>query len=367
MNFLDRIGQLNIPNGLAGPPGAAGINGAGWTSGSGDPVSAPPADIKYYLNTTTGQIFEYNSPNWDSVVATINGTNGNVWFTGSGAPTSVPGAVANDFYLDTVAGNIYQFNGVTWGSPISTIKGTNGTNGVNGTGLLGSVVTTGIQSYSASPSYQSIDTFLASFNITVNAFDAFPTIGSVVKSTMYIKARYSKSGSGTVIITPPAGENEEISYVPKILDTNGTPYSLDPTTLDQSTLINSRILWQPSVVATSPTHGEIAQTGQEFAWARINLPRTANSSVSGGRFPAVYTKITTTLIRVGTAALNAMVEYTSTSRYGTYTAVYDPETAINQNFTPSDSIAIGFGGNIKVPVDTITLSKMYHIVEKSIL
>jgi hypothetical protein len=133
MDFLDRIGQLNIPTGLQGSQGPAGSNGAGWTSGAGNPISAPAADIKYYLNTTSGQIFEWNgSLPWDPVGTTIKGTNGNVWFSGLVPPLIVPGAVANDYYLDTALGDIYKLVGVNWVFQLR-IKGTNGIPGTNGT------------------------------------------------------------------------------------------------------------------------------------------------------------------------------------------------------------------------------------------
>jgi hypothetical protein len=133
MDFLDRIGQLNIPTGLQGSQGPAGTNGAGWTSQAGNPRTAPPADIKYYLNTTNGRIFEWDGSNWVTAVTTIFGTNGNVWFSGVVNPNTitVAGAVVNDFFLDTVLGDIYKLVGVSWVLQL-TIKGTNGTNGTNG-------------------------------------------------------------------------------------------------------------------------------------------------------------------------------------------------------------------------------------------
>jgi hypothetical protein len=132
MDFLDRIGQLNIPTGLQGTQGPAGTNGAGWTSGITDPTTAPPASIKFYLNTVSGQIFEWNGTAWVSSITTIKGTNGNVWFSGLVPPLIVPGAVANDYYLDTVLGDVYKLVGVNWVFQLR-IKGTNGIPGINGT------------------------------------------------------------------------------------------------------------------------------------------------------------------------------------------------------------------------------------------
>lgn len=127
---LERLGKLEIPNGLAGAAGPAGANGAGWASGAGDPVGAPAADIIFWLNTTSGELFKYVSGSWVSQVASIFGTDGNLWLTGAVAPTA-PTAEGN-FYYNTATGDIYQYLSGSWGAPISNIKGANGTNGTNG-------------------------------------------------------------------------------------------------------------------------------------------------------------------------------------------------------------------------------------------
>jgi hypothetical protein len=136
MSCENRLGKLEIPNGLAGPPGTAGINGAGWESGSTDPRGTPAADILFYLNTTSGELFKWIGSGWDSIVDTIFGTDGNEWINGTGVPTS-SAYPAGTFYLDTgvsspTKGNIYQYNGISWGSSIANIQGQNGDNGTNG-------------------------------------------------------------------------------------------------------------------------------------------------------------------------------------------------------------------------------------------
>jgi len=128
---LERLGKLEIPNGLAGAAGPAGANGAGWASGAGDPVGAPPADIIFWLNTASGELFKYVSGSWVSQVASIFGTDGNLWLTGAVAPTAP--TTEGNFYYNTVTGDIYQYTSGSWGAPISNIKGTNGAPGINGT------------------------------------------------------------------------------------------------------------------------------------------------------------------------------------------------------------------------------------------
>jgi hypothetical protein len=134
---LERLGKLEIPEGLAGAAGPAGANGAGWASGSGDPVGTPAADVLFWLNTTSGELFKWNSSTlaWDPIVNSIFGTDGSQWITGTGVPTS-NAYPAGTLYLDVgpslTKGNIYEYDGSSWGSSIANIQGQNGTNGTNG-------------------------------------------------------------------------------------------------------------------------------------------------------------------------------------------------------------------------------------------
>lgn len=357
MDFLNRIGQLNIPNGLAGPPGAAGINGAGWNSGSGAPSGAPPTDIKFYLNTTTGEVSEWNGSNWVTIIPTIFGTNGNVWFDGAGAPGVISGAVANDYYLDTVTGDIYQYNGVTWGSPILTIKGTNGAPGVNGTGLLDTTVNISAQTFTTSSSFNLNNT------VSFNGQQAFPTIGSVVKSTLFVKARYS---TGTTANAP---TNAEIYYTPRLVnDTSSAFVDLNTPTIDQNNSIDFKILYGPSAIYNNYTHGFSADPSS-FGISNSGLPFTGTSPGQLA-FPYAYTKIVTTLIRISATNVVGSVEYTTTTRYGTYTAVYQPTlSTLTLGFGSGDGISIEQLGSVVVPSSSfpIQISPIYHIAEKSIL
>lgn len=130
MSCANRLGKLEIPNGLAGPPGTAGINGAGWESGSVNPIGTPKADILFYLNTDSGELFKWNGTTWVPIVDSIFGTDGSQWLSGAGAPTFP--SVNGYFYLNTSNGDVYQYSGVSWGSPLLRIQGTNGTNGTPG-------------------------------------------------------------------------------------------------------------------------------------------------------------------------------------------------------------------------------------------
>jgi hypothetical protein len=360
---LDRLGKLEIPNGIAGAAGPAGANGAGWASGAGNPSGAPAADILFWLNTTSGELFKWNSSTlvWDPVVASIFGTDGAQWLSGAGVPTS--SSTNGYFYLDTSTGDIYQYSGGSWGLPLLNIDGTNGAPGVNGTGLLGSAYTSSSQTFSNTGTYDPLDTFLNPFEITFDGNDAFPTDGSVVRSTMFIKARFSNTGLASQLT-----ENAEITYVPRIVRVSpAANYDLIPAGVDTNPAISStRIMYQPSAVTTHSTHGSIANTGEEWAWARAEVPRAGTV----GSFPFVHTKIVTTLIRISSTAVRAMVDYTTTSRFGTYTGVYDPVQTITLGFTSSDQIRIGFIGSIFVPSTqsaSVNVQRLFHTVEKSIL
>lgn len=359
MSCENRLGKLEIPNGLAGPPGTPGINGAGWASGAGDPVGAPPADIIFWLNTTSGELFKYVSGSWVSQVASIFGTNGNLWLTGTAVPTAP--TTEGNFYYRTTTGDIYQYTSGSWGAVISNIKGANGTNGVNGTGLLDSFGSNTL-TYNTNASYQSLNGLFSPLNTSFNAFDAFPTTGSIVRSTMFVKARFLTSA--TSIDNKPNAP--ELYIKPRIVGTPSFgPYDLNTNAVDQSTIDSSRKLWPPNAVETQPMLGQDAPL-DGYGYARVDIPRrgTANN------YPYVYIKIVTTLRRSSSNAITSMVEYITTSRYGSYTAVYDPAVAITLSFSPAEAIGIEYIGDILVPTTipgSCQVTAISHFVEKIIL
>lgn len=360
MDFLNRIGQLNIPNGLAGPPGAAGINGAGWNSGSGAPSGAPPTDIKFYLDITTGEVSEWNGSSWVQIIQTIFGTNGNVWFDGAGAPGVISGAVINDFYLDTTNGVIYQYDGVTWGSPILTIQGTPGTNGVNGTGLLGSA-------YSIASVTQTTtgNVVFAGFEIAVNGLQAFPTLGSVVKVTGVFKSNYSLTALG-------GATSGQIYFTPRIINQNTSAiYDILVDSIDQNTtspLNSAKQMLGVNAVNSNSTHGYSATSGSGFEYSNSGLPNVALSGGGFNIFPFAHTKYVLTAIRASATSVIVSVDWTTTTRYGSYTGFYSPSFINTLDFSSSGGIAFNVQAYVDVPVNNpIVIDPIYHIVEKSIL
>jgi hypothetical protein len=297
--------------------------------------------------------------------AGLRGPAGTPGATGGRGDTGPPNQLSSVVSVTTVASTVPASASITGSYPNQKLNLSipKGADGAVGTGLLGSIYTQNSQTFTASVgTYQSLDTFFAPMSVTLNAFNALPTAGSVIKSTMYIKARYNKSGTGPIKAT---GLDPEISYVPTIINNSGAVFFLLPNASDQSNVMDDRILYQPSVVITNSTHGEFADTGFDWAWARTGLPRSANSTVNGGIFPSVYTKITTTIIRTATGQAKAIVEYTSTSRYGTYTAVYEPNFTLSQGFTSADAFSVGFKGTIRTDAETVILTRLYHTIEKS--
>jgi hypothetical protein len=355
---LERLGKLEIPNGIAGANGPAGANGAGWASGGGDPVGAPAADVLFWLNTASGELFKWNSSTlvWDSSVASIFGTDGNLWLTGAVAPTA-PTAEGN-FYYNTATGDIYQYLSGSWGGVISNIKGANGTNGVNGTGLLDTSVNVSAQTFTTSSSFNLGNT------VTFNGQQAFPTVGSVVKSTLFVKARYS---TGTTANAP---TNAEIYYTPRLVNDTSTAFvDLNTSTIDQNdTTLDFKILYGPSAINNNYTHGFGADTSS-FGVSNSGLPFNGTSPGQLA-FPYAYTKIVTTLIRINSTNVVGSVEYTTTTRYGTYTAVYQPTlSGLTLGFGSGDGISIELLGSVTVPSPSypIQITPIYHIAEKSIL
>jgi len=80
-----------------------------WFSGSSDPLPGEHGDGDWYLNTTSGELFEKVTGAWVSRVTTIfgsDGTDGTIFHAGSGVPAGGLGAIG-DFYIDSVTALIY--------------------------------------------------------------------------------------------------------------------------------------------------------------------------------------------------------------------------------------------------------------------
>lgn len=354
---LERLGKLEIPNGIAGAAGPAGANGAGWASGLGPPSGPPTAEVLFYLNTASGELLKWNSSTlaWQTIVPSIFGTPGAQWLSGSGAPTNP--STNGYFYLDTSNGDIYQYSGGSWGVPLLNIEGTPGTNGVNGTGLLAATSVIAPQEIST-PGPNNIN-----FNCTLsfNAQQAFPTLNSVVKSTLFVKCNYSFNSTSSK--APSGGA---VYMVPRIVNLVTAGFAdLDVVTIDKDTNIDAKVLFPPSIINNNYTHGR--EAAGDYAVSNSGLPTSATSP--GKSYPFAYTKIVSTFIRNSASTVLATVEYTTTTRYGTYTSVYSPIiSTLSLGFGPSDGISIEQRATVEVPAGyPIAVFPIYHIVEKSIL
>lgn len=119
------------------------VNGTSWYDGTGVPSGTLGVDNDYYINTSTGDIYNKVSGTW-VLIANLKGDTGATgaagndgasgepgaagatWSDGYGAPSSGLGA-NGDFYLDLSSGNIYQKNsGGVWSVQMN-INGSDGT------------------------------------------------------------------------------------------------------------------------------------------------------------------------------------------------------------------------------------------------
>ena len=133
---------LNI-EGQSGTAGANGVDGATWITGAGAPAAGLGIDGDLYLDISTGDVFQKSAGSWGAIAnitgpigatgsAGTNGTDGSVWYTGSGIPGAGTG-IDGDFYLDSTSGDIYQKSAGAWGASIANLTGPTGTAGTNGT------------------------------------------------------------------------------------------------------------------------------------------------------------------------------------------------------------------------------------------
>jgi hypothetical protein len=224
--------------------------------------------------------------------------------------------------------------------------------------LLDTTVNISAQTFTTSSSFNLNNT------VSFNGLSAFPTVGSVVKSTLFVKARYSTG------ISANAPTDAEIYYTPRLVnDTSSAFLDLNTSPIDQNnSTLNFKILYGPSAINNNYTHGFGADPGS-FGVSNSGLPFTGTSPGQLA-FPFAYTKIVTTLVRINATNVVGSVEYTTTTRYGTYTAVYQPTlTTLTLGFGSGDGISIEQLGSVVVPSPNfaIQITPIYHIAEKSIL
>jgi hypothetical protein len=94
-----------------------------WLSGDDEPNAGTGNNDDFYLNTTTGDVYQKEDGAW-SLIVNINGTDGATWRFGSGVPSSGLG-VDGDFYLDEATYYIYEKSSGAW-VPRGCIKGADG-------------------------------------------------------------------------------------------------------------------------------------------------------------------------------------------------------------------------------------------------
>jgi hypothetical protein len=241
MSCENRLGKLEIPNGLAGPPGTAGINGAGWASGTVDPRGTPAADILFWLNTTSGELFKWTGSVWNPIVDTIFGTDGAQWLSGAGVPTS--SSINGYFYLNTSNGDVYQYSGGSWGLPLLRIQGTNGAPGTNG--VPGARVP--IRTYnpaSLTVAASGIGGLLGDQGFTLSDF--FPKVGDWIKLEL-----------DTTIVRPngtSATRTDYFSFDIAFSDNSTTNYSnLEPNYTPGTALFNSLAISTTPFICASTT------------------------------------------------------------------------------------------------------------------
>ena len=141
------IANLTGPAGAPGTPGIPGIPGTPGTPGSVwyEGTNAPGGGLgivgDFYLDTSTGDVYQKTGGGWGSPIANLTGpagapgSPGSVWYEGANAPGGGLGIVG-DFYLDTSTGDVYQKTGGGWGSPIANITGPVGPAGPPSTGFI---------------------------------------------------------------------------------------------------------------------------------------------------------------------------------------------------------------------------------------
>jgi Collagen triple helix repeat (20 copies) len=151
--------------GAQGETGPSGIRGSLWDSNTGAPSATGGNSGDQYLDTETGDVYEWNGTTWvitgnirgptgptgdagaqGDQGATGNtgptGIRGSLWDSNTGAP-SATGGNSGDQYLDTETGDVYEWNGTTW-IITGNIKGPTGDTGDQGaTGETGPTGTPG--------------------------------------------------------------------------------------------------------------------------------------------------------------------------------------------------------------------------------
>lgn len=144
------------PMGATGPTGSTGAPGETWFSGSGAPLGATGVIGDWYLDSVSGDFYEKTGASTWTVRGNMKGPPGTTgstgqaeaWFSGAGAPAAGTGAVG-DWYLNTTSGDVYEKTGASTWTLSGNIKGPTGATGSQGpignTGAQGPIGNTGAQ------------------------------------------------------------------------------------------------------------------------------------------------------------------------------------------------------------------------------
>ena len=219
---------------------AIGSGGAGttWLNGSGAPTSGG-SNGDYYLDDATGNVYRKLIGAWGSPIACImgatgaagsngtNGTNGSTWYNGTATPPPSGTGVSGDYYLNTSTGAVYNKTSGGWGTAIMTLSTGSGSGGGSGSGP--SVTSTSPGGMTTMNSRTPTITFNMSESIdptTVNGTNCYLNVvaGPSVAST----AAVSGTGSATQITITPNAElsafqNYQATLTTGVQDTDGNP------------------------------------------------------------------------------------------------------------------------------------------------
>lgn len=127
-------------NGTVWQDGQDGKDGSVWFNGIEDPTKTTIEGAKqgdYYLNNDNGNYYYYDGSNWTSKgvlkgeagAKGQNGTRGSKWFSDASAPDSssvTTDKALGDYYLDTMTGNYYEYDGAKWNKKGTLTGGTSG-------------------------------------------------------------------------------------------------------------------------------------------------------------------------------------------------------------------------------------------------
>ena len=129
--FRHEGGSWQLKGNLRGPAGANGMDARTWHNGSADPDGSVPAgEGDYYLNNSSGEIFQLSGGSWLSLIDLRGPADGATWYTGAADPTTQPAALG-DLYLNTTTATLFTLQTSGW-TAIAQLGGGSG----SGTDLI---------------------------------------------------------------------------------------------------------------------------------------------------------------------------------------------------------------------------------------